>query len=298
MKKTKMKFVVAILLCFGTALAQQTTVQILAADPKFSTLVSLVTQAGLVDTLNNGDFTIFAPTNDAFNAVPQDVLTFLQNNVTELTKILTYHVLPGKTPSSAASDELVVKTVNGAGARFNIYTHNNVVTIQACVISQPDVMASNGIIHVIDSVMMPPSGNLVDYVAGNPDLATLLSLVKTAGLAGALTADGLTLFAPTEAAFARLSADQIAQVTGDPAVLEAVLKYHVVGSTEYSAGLYQRETLPTLNPADGLIVHLVHHKADAKIDNALVTSPDHGVSNGVVHLIDHVLIPNEDPVVG
>lgn len=271
---------------------------ILSGDPKFSTLVSLVTQAGLVDTLNNGTFTIFAPTDTAFNALPADVLNNLQNDVTGLTNVLLYHVLQGNVLSSAAADELVVTTMNGNGARFNIYTHNGIITIQGCVISQPDITASNGVIHVVDSVMIPPSGDLVDFVAGNLQLSTLFNLVQQAGLASALRGDGLTLFAPTEEAFSRLSAAQISSVTSDPAVLEAVLKYHVVPSTEYSVGLYQKESLSTLNPADSLTIHMIHHQADVKVDNGLVTSADHGVTNGVVHLVDHVLIPHNDPVVG
>ncbi|WAQ97851.1 BGH3-like protein [Mya arenaria] len=295
---TKMNVAVVVFLFVGAAFAQRTTVETLVADGRFTTLVSLVTKAGLVGTLNNGTFTIFAPTDAAFAALPADVTAAVTSDNALLTKVLLYHVLAGSVPSSAASDELLVDTVNGAQARFNIYTHNKKITIQGCVVSQPDVMCTNGIIHVIDSVMMAPTGSLVDYVINNPELSTLLGLVQQAGLVDALKTDGLTLFAPNNAAFARLSQAQLDQFTKDPAVLAAILKYHVVASTEYSAGLYQREQLATLNTADSLVVHMVHHQADVKIDNGLVTSANNGVTNGVVHIVDHVLVPHADPVVG
>jgi len=292
--------VLTVLCLAGAALGQQTTVQRLAGDPdnRFTTLVSLVTQAGLVDTLNNGNFTIFAPTNAAFAALPADVTAAVTGNATVLKDVLLYHVLPGFVPSSAATDELLVDTAAGAKARFNIYTHNNVITIQGCVVSQPDLVCSNGVIHVIDSVMMKPSQNLVEYVASNPQLSTLLMLVQNASLAQPLLKDGLTLFAPTNDAFARLSQAEIDDLLANPAKLAAVLTYHVIGSTEYSVGLYQKENLATLNPNDQLSVHMVHHGADVKVNNALVTAANIGVTNGVIHLVDHVLIPHGDPIVG
>jgi len=297
---TTMNNAVAILLFIGTAFAaQQTTVEFLAGDGRFTTLVSLASKVGLIEGLNNGTFTIFAPTDAAFAALPAEVTAAITSNATLLVDTLVYHAVPGRVPSSAASDELLVTTLTGAVARFNVYPHNNKITIEGSVVSQPDIMASNGIIHVIDSVMMAPTGNMVDYVAGNPELSTLLSLVTQAGLAGALDVDGLTLFAPTNAAFSRVAEDQLNQITGNPAVLAAVLKYHVVANTIYSAGLYQKESIPTLNVADSLMVNMIPNQAAVRINNnALVTSADNGVINGVVHLIDHVLIPQQDPIVG
>jgi len=290
--------VFGLLLVFAVANAQKTTVETLAGDARFSTLVSLVTSAGLVDTFNNGDYTIFAPTNTAFAAVPATTLATLQNNVTLLTDVLLYHVAAGKVPSSAAGNELPLTMANGKDARINVYTHNNKVTIQGSVISQFDIMASNGIIHVIDSVMMAPSVDIVGYVSGNPELSTLLGLVVDAGLATALQKDGLTLFAPTNAAFDRLSAQELTDISTDPLKLAAVLTYHVVNSTQYSVGLYQKESLPTLNTNDNLVIHMVHHQADVKVENALVMPANIGVTNGVVHIVDHVLVPHQDPVIG
>lgn len=291
--------VFALIFVFAFAKAQQkTTVEILAGDSRFSTLVSLVTKAGLVNTLNSGNYTIFAPTNAAFGLVPSATIDALMNDTALLTDVLLYHVYAGWVPSSAVSNDLVVSMANGKDARVNVYSHNNKVTIEGNVISQVDLMASNGIIHVIDSVMMAPKTDIVGYVSGNSELSTLLSLVKQANLVSALQQDGLTLFAPTDAAFGKLSQQQVTDITSDPAKLAAVLTYHVVGSTQYSVGLYQKEHVATLNTNDDLVIHMVHHQADVKVDNGLVTSANIGVTNGVIHLIDHVLIPHQDPIVG
>ncbi|XP_053404958.1 transforming growth factor-beta-induced protein ig-h3-like [Mercenaria mercenaria] len=294
-----MKVLGIIYLCIASVVCQ-TTVERLVADGRFTTLVSYVTKAGLVGTLNNGTFTIFAPTDAAFNKLDAATKTALENDNSLLKDALLYHVISGNVPSSAASNELKITMANGKDARINIYSHsgNNVVTIQGNVISQFDLNASNGIIHVIDSVMLAPTGDIVDYVSGNSELSTLLSLVVQANLTTALKGDALTLFAPSNAAFAKLSQAQVNDITGNAAKLAAVLTYHVVGSTQYSAGLYQKEHLSPLNSNDDLVIHFTHHHTDVKVENALVTSPDIGVANGVVHIVDHVLIPHADPIVG
>ncbi|KAL4218617.1 hypothetical protein ACF0H5_021207 [Mactra antiquata] len=282
-------------LCFVLAVAsakRMNTVNTLAGDDRFSTLVSLVKSAGLVDTLNGGNFTIFAPTNDAFKMVPADVLAMLQANTTLLTDVLLYHVLGGWAPSTVAANDLETTMANGKEARVNVYTHNHKITIQGAVVIQPDLMCSNGIIHVISSVMMAPMDDVVSYVVANSQFSTLLSLVQKAGLASALQKDNLTLFAPTNDAFAKLTSQQVADITGDMGKLSAVLTYHVVGSTVYSAGLYDKEVVSTLNTNDMLTVNL---KTGVMINTASVTAADIGVTNGVIHVIDTVLVPLNDP---
>ncbi|XP_060597006.1 protein sll1483-like [Ruditapes philippinarum] len=283
---------VAVILCaiISQCLAA-TTIETLVADPKMSTLVSLVTKAGLVDAINGGDFTIFAPNNDAFSALPSATLTALGNDVTALANVLKYHVVQGKVPSSAASNELQLTTLNGDKVRFNIYDHNNAVTVQGSQVIALDKVASNGIIHVLNKVMMPPEGDIVDIVAKTSDVSTLLSLVQQAGIANALKGDALTVFAPTNDAFARLPSSVVSKLTHDKNLLTEVLEYHVVPHTEYSAGLFNREYLRTIDRNnDRLSIHF--DGAGVRINtNSHVTKADIGTTNGVIHLIDHVLIP-------
>lgn len=283
--------VLALLCALIGASHAATTVEMLAGNANFSTLVDLVTKAGLVPALNGGTFTIFAPTNDAFNKVPQDTMTALGNDVNALTNVLKYHVVQGSVMSSAAMNELQVATLNGQKARFNIYKHNNAVTIQGAKITDFDMMASNGVIHVLSNVMMPPMGDIVAMVSSSKNFSMLLNFVSQAGLASALKGDNLTLFAPSNAAFGKVPANVVSQITQNVTLLTDILAYHVVPHTEYSAGLYNREHLKTIDAHHDMIaIHAT--QAGVRVNNnGNVVKADIGVTNGVVHEIDHVLIP-------
>ena len=135
-------------------------VDVAAGNPNFSTLVAAVKAAGLVDTLKSeGPFTVFAPTNDAFAKLPEGTIDTLlkPENKDQLVKILTYHVVPGRVPASqvVTLNGQDVKTVEGSTARVQV-SGGKVMVGDANVI-QTDVEASNGIIHVIDSVLLPPA---------------------------------------------------------------------------------------------------------------------------------------------
>jgi uncharacterized surface protein with fasciclin (FAS1) repeats len=126
-----------------------------AADPQFSTLVSAVTAAGLVDTLNGeGPFTVFAPTNAAFDKIPADQLQAILADKDKLTKILTYHVLPAKVLSKNLKKKQTVTTVEGSPATITVKKSG--ATIEDAKIVKTDVKTSNGVIHVIDTVILPP----------------------------------------------------------------------------------------------------------------------------------------------
>eukprot|EP00105_Crassostrea_gigas_P045930 XP_019930078.1 PREDICTED: transforming growth factor-beta-induced protein ig-h3 isoform X2 [Crassostrea gigas] len=267
-------------------------VEVLQNDGE-TTLIALVKQAGLADALLSGEYTIFAPTNAAFSKLPQSVLDGLQRDTTALANILKYHVVKGSIHKADASNELQLETLAGTKIRFNIYNHNHVVTVEGSKITHFDLTASNGMVHVIDTVMMPPSGSIVDLVAGNSDLSTLLSKVQSAGLAGALQGDALTVFAPTNAAFNRLGSHVLDNLRRNPQLLKEILEYHVVPHTEYSAGLYNREYLRTLDTHHDVIRFGVSSTNGVVINHrSHVTQADISATNGVVHIIDHVLIPS------
>lgn len=131
----------------------KTIVETAIENGNFKTLVTAVQEAGLVDTLSgNGPFTVFAPTDEAFAKVPKETLNALLANKEELAKVLTYHVLPGKVPSSAVSNKKHVKTVEGSDVCF--YTKEGVKVDDANVL-MADIHCSNGVIHVIDQVILP-----------------------------------------------------------------------------------------------------------------------------------------------
>ena len=138
------------------ATSNQTIVEIASANPDFSTLVSAVTKAGLVDTLSGpGPFTVFAPTNAAFAKIPADQLAAILADQAKLTAILTYHVLPAKVMSTDLQPTQKVKTVQGGEVDIQVVGAN--ATINGCNIVKTDIEASNGVVHVIDCVLLPPA---------------------------------------------------------------------------------------------------------------------------------------------
>jgi len=138
-----------------TTAAQQNIVQIAASNPDFSTLVTAVTAAGLGDTLSGtGPFTVFAPTNAAFAKIPAAQLQAILADKAKLTKILTYHVVPGKVLAGDLKKKQKVATVEGS--KVKILKNKMGATINGANITKTDIQASNGVIHVIDTVLLPP----------------------------------------------------------------------------------------------------------------------------------------------
>jgi uncharacterized surface protein with fasciclin (FAS1) repeats len=136
--------------------AEDTIVDVASGNPDFSTLVSAVTKADLASTLSGtGPFTVFAPTNEAFAKVPADQLDALLADKAQLTKVLTYHVVPGKVLAADLQPTQMVKTVEGQDV--DIQMVDGKATINGCSVTKTDIEASNGVIHVIDCVLTPPA---------------------------------------------------------------------------------------------------------------------------------------------
>lgn len=136
--------------------APKTIVAVASADAGFSTLISAVKKAGLVDTLSGtGPYTVFAPTNEAFAKIPAAQLQTILADKAKLTSILTYHVLPTKVMAADLQPTQTVKTVEGRDVTINV--DGTTATINGCNIVKTDVAASNGVIHVIDCVLTPPA---------------------------------------------------------------------------------------------------------------------------------------------
>lgn len=154
----------AALLLSGPALAGggagvptgNTIAAVVSNDPNFSTLLSAVQAAGLTQTLSGpGPFTVFAPTNAAFAKVPQDQLQALLNDPARLRAVLLYHVVPGRVTSAQVAGLSSARTVQGG--TLNVSASGGTVRINDATVTQADVPASNGVIHVIDTVLLPPS---------------------------------------------------------------------------------------------------------------------------------------------
>ncbi len=259
--------------------APKNIVETAIAAGSFNTLAKALVDTGLDAALaGTGPFTVFAPTDAAFQALGADALNGLSKEA--LADILKYHVVSGTVESKdlAAGP---VKTLSGVSAFVSL---QDGAKINGAKVTTADVSASNGVIHVIDSVLLPP--NLVEAATYAGNFNTLLSAAAQAELAAVLTdaATRLTVFAPTDAAFAALPAGTVEGLTKEQ--LAGVLTYHVVPgevlSTALSAG-----SVTTVNGAD-VTVDL---SDGVKINDARVITADIVTTNGVIHVLDKVLLP-------
>ncbi|XP_056009504.1 transforming growth factor-beta-induced protein ig-h3-like [Ostrea edulis] len=240
-----------------------------------------------------GTFTVFAPTNRAFEQLPPLTLAYLSNNTNALAEVLKYHVVPGSVVKSAASNELQVTSLEGSKIRFNVYPFNNLtVTVDGVRVNAFDILASNGVVHIIDAVMIAPAGDIVTQLNDHYDFTTLVSKVTQAGLAGDLMGNNLTVFAPNNAAFAKLSTAALQRLENDKNMLREVLLYHVVPHTVYSAGLFNKEKLSTLDTnGDSVQISMTSQNVYLNLYSQ-VTEADVTATNGVIHVIDHVMVPD------
>jgi transforming growth factor-beta-induced protein len=273
--------------------------QIADGTASLSTLVAAIDAANLRATLSGtGPFTVFAPTNDAFAAVDAEVLAYLLATPAELTKVLTYHVVSGKVMSTDLANGSVNTLNTGQSVTVDL---SSGVMINDANVTTPDVEASNGVVHIIDKVLIPENLDLSGMVPSaaeaaiaTPELSSLVAILSLPGLSDILAAAAnddaeITVFAPTNDAFAAvLTALGLTSIEEIPeSVLLDIVTYHIVGAVAKSTDL-EAITYETLN-GESVTVDL---SSGVKVDGANVTTPDIEVSNGVVHIIDAVLLPS------
>jgi uncharacterized surface protein with fasciclin (FAS1) repeats len=280
---------------------QPNIVETAAANPSFSILVEAVTAAGLADTLTGpGPLTVFAPTNDAFALLLTELgVTKVQllANKPLLTAVLTYHVVPAEVLKAGVPLGKAVTTVQGGIFKVDAVGADLVITDgrnRTSKITTTDLMAGNGVIHVIDKVMLPANKNIVETAQSLADFSILVEAVVAANLQGALSGTGpLTVFAPTNAAFAALLNElgvTKAQLLADIPLLTKVLTYHVVSGRVLKADVPVGAAITTLQTGtftvDGTLV-----VTDQRARMSNIVATDVLASNGVIHVIDKVLFP-------
>ena len=211
----------------STATASKNLVATAQAAGSFTTLLKAAEAAGLVDVLSgDGPFTVFAPSDEAFAKVPAEALQGLLADKAALTEVLTYHVVPGRVLAADAVKLDWAPTVSGSALRVEAKA-DGVFVDDARVVST-DILASNGVIHVIDRVVMPRK-DLVATAVGAGAFNTLVTSVKAADLVETLAEGGpFTVFAPADAAFAKVPEATLKGLLADKAALSKVLTYHVV----------------------------------------------------------------------
>ena len=260
-----------------------------AATGVHDSLVAALAQAELVSTLEGpGPFTVFAPTDDAFAAANIDLAALDTPEGKEtLTDILLYHVYSGSVPASAVTDGMMAEMVNGDKVGFT--NDGTTVTVGGATVTQADVIASNGIIHVIDKVLMPPSD--IPTTAGTTGVHnTLVNAVVQANLLTTLSGEGpFTVFAPTDQAFTDLGVDLS---TLSESELSNILLYHVV-SAEVPASAVT-DCLST-DAANNQPLSFTVSDSGVMVNDANVITTDVITSNGLIHVIDKVLLPTDTP---
>ena len=275
--------------------------EIAAGDENFSTLVTALDAAGLVGTLaGDGNFTVFAPTNAAFDALGESLNDVLADSDL-LTSVLLYHVVDGKvmSPDALALAGSEVETLSGDKIALSLEGES--LYINDAMVTAVDIEASNGVIHVIDAVLLPPAdemsqdmgeemGSIVDIAVSDERFSTLVTALQQAGLVETLAGEGdFTVFAPTDDAFAALGSDLDA-VLADNDLLTQVLLYHVLGASVMSetALTLDGQEVETLS-GDTFAVSV--RDGNLYINDSMVVIADLEASNGVIHVIDAVLLP-------
>lgn len=281
-------------------------IDVARSQAQFSTLVAAVEAAGLTSTLQGaGPFTLFAPTNDAFAALLTELGTTqdaLLADTALLTAVLQYHVLGAKVPSSDVTPGAPVNPLAGGYFKIDDMDGGLVITDgrnRTAQITQANVAASNGVIHVIDHVLLPADLTVVGTAqaangATPPEFTILVQAIQAAGLVEALGAAGpFTVFAPTDAAFASLltelgvTADELLANTS---LLTTVLTYHVVPALVLKAQVPVGQAIATLQGASFTVDDTLTI-TDGAGRTAAIVQTDVLASNGVIHVIDHVLLP-------
>jgi len=258
----------------------------------FKTLAAALQAAGLVETLKgDGPFTVFAPTDDAFAKLPKGTVESLlePKNKAKLVAVLTYHVVPGMFPSSKVAGLDHAATVNGQSVHIQV--KDGSVMIDNAKVVTADIHCSNGVIHVIDSVILPNQKNLVEVAVEAGSFKTLAKALAAADLVDVLKEKGpFTVFAPTDDAFAKLPAGTIESLLeeGNRSKLTAILKYHVVPGRLLASDVVGMDSVDTLQ---GSPIKIRVKDGEVFVNDARILKTDIQTANGVIHVIDGVILP-------
>ena len=274
----------------------------------FKTLVAAVKAADLVKTLKGkGPFTVFAPTDAAFAKLPKGTIATLlkPENKKKLQSILTYHVVSGNVMAKDVVKLSSAKTVNGKSVKIQV--KNGKVYVDGAQVVKTDIKCANGVIHVIDAVILPPATtnhrrdeavaakgkDIVDTAVSAGSFKTLVAAVKAADLVETLKGKGpFTVFAPTDAAFAKLPKGTIATLLKpkNKKKLQSILTYHVVSGNVMAKDVV---TLTSAKTVNGKSVKIQVKNGKVYVNGAQVVKTDIKCANGVIHVIDAVILPSK-----
>jgi len=273
----------------GGAVPDPTLVELAVEAGTFTSLVAALEAADLAEALSGeGPFTVFAPDDAAFAAFEQEnpgVLASLSTD--ELTAVLTYHVLAAEVLSTDLVDGSIAETLNGAYVGIEL---GDGVKVGGANVTEADLVASNGVIHVIDRLILPPGENLVETAVSAGSFTQLAAALVATGLDATLADGGpFTVFAPTDDAFDAFEAANpgvLGSLT--EAALADILLYHVVDGWVGAADLVDGSSVPTLLADASLTIDL---SSGVVVNESSVVAANVLATNGVIHVIDEILLP-------
>uniref|UniRef100_A0A0L8GJU8 FAS1 domain-containing protein n=1 Tax=Octopus bimaculoides TaxID=37653 RepID=A0A0L8GJU8_OCTBM len=259
----------------------------------FNTIVELGERAGLAHKLNeSGEWTVFAPTERAFSDMGPFFLDMLRNNSATLEVFLKYHVVQGKFMyKDLQKNDFELTSLAGIKIRVNVYRANQIVTIEGCQLVNADNVASNGILHIINDVMLPPTDNLYETIKRIPRYSIMASLLKKSNLHKELENGPYTVFVPNNDAFHHFSNSTLQRIENDGALAEVLMKYHIVHGILWMAGMHTTY-LQTLAEGDKLLI-TEGFFGTIKVEGARIISRDIPATNGVIHEISRMLKPKD-----
>nr|XP_040030116.1 transforming growth factor-beta-induced protein ig-h3 [Gasterosteus aculeatus aculeatus] len=243
-----------------------------------------------------GSFTFFAPSNEAWAALPTEILDALVSNVNiELLNTLHYHMVTGRLTSEELRHGSSFVSMY---QDFHVHIHhynNGIVTVNCARLIKPDQHATNGIVHVVDRVITAISNNMNTLIDVDDDLETLRMAIAAAGLTNILENEGqYTIFAPTNEAFEKIPEETLNRILGDPVALRDLLNYHILKHMQCAESIVSGTPMETLQ---GTVLEVGCDGDQMTLNGrAIITKKDHLGTNGVIHYINELLIPDSAKV--
>ena len=258
----------------------------------FGTLLAAAKAAGLVEALSgDAPLTVFAPSDAAFAALPEGTVASLlkPENTGRLRQILSYHVVSGRVSLAELATRGQATTLNGQ--RITARLQGGALIVSGAIVQTADLACSNGLIHVVDAVLLPEQESVVGVAAKAKTFKTLLAAAKAAGLASALSGEGpWTVFAPSDAAFAALPPGTVEHLLlpAQRETLATILKHHVVSGRVFADQALAAGQAKTLA---GTTLSFTYQDGGLQVAGVKLKSLDLSAANGVIHVVDQVLLP-------
>ncbi|MBT5925334.1 MAG: hypothetical protein HOH33_01810 [Verrucomicrobia bacterium] len=278
---------------------EDTLLNLVKGDRRFKTLTSALTKTGLDVALeNSGPLTVFAPTDSAFKNLPEDTLNRLltEKGLSDLTSILKYHVVAGKSSLAEALSKSSIETLQGSS--LTVVFGEGKIRVNNANLQAADIVTDNGIVHVIDSVLTPPSpkpATFLDTAKNAGMFKTLLTAVELVGLTEYLeSSERVTIFAPSDDAFGKLPKETIEELLEpeNREKLTAILMNHAVEGLVSAGDALKSGSAKTIG---GQTLTFEISKGRFQVNDITIQTADLKCANGVIHIIDEVLIfPNAD----